>query len=160
MSYPRFQKSRNFDWVTRVAGNISISSTGAWAILNSSLDLTIPTAEGDVVELGLNASWASAAPLAYLEVATVVANAAVNWVGGSAGLVANNGIVGWAGSIASVVVPVSGSIMYPVQAADVEENTTTFRLMGKIASSTRSINAISTNPLHFWVKNLGPESSL
>lgn len=160
MSYPRFQLSRSIDYATKSSANTTCNSA-AWTSFDSTLDLSIPVQESDVIEVGLNAKAGNEAVQIYFDVALMTSGAPVNWVGSSALNVANAGVPSWWG-IASAESHIGGSVFYTIQSADIESNTTTLRLYYRTsAASNKTIYSSTASGIFSWhVKNLGPITSV
>jgi len=158
MGYPRFSVSRRIAFATKTSGNTSIDQN-VWTAVDTSLDLTIPGEELDVIEVGVNMGLGNEAVDSYFDAATIVSAAPVNWVGSSAGNVSNNGLIGWAAT-ASLYQYRSGGAYYQLTSGDVSDGFTTVRLMYRNASATsRTLYSSTVSPFQWYVKNHGPEYS-
>jgi len=155
MAYPRFQRARAFKYVTRTAGNLTISSAAAWADLTTAMDIALNCQVGDVIEYGLNGFWSNEASPAYLDVATIVGGSAVNHFL-SGGNTANSGVSAWVAQPVSAYKPFSGSVLYTVVAGDISSGQVTFRLRCLGSGSTRTLRATTDMPLQAFAKNIGP----
>lgn len=135
-------------------GNYTLNST-AWADVDAAnFALTLPAVAGDVLELGLSALGGNEAVEAVLDAASYVAGAPVNHIG-TAGGGTERGVQAWwfdSGDNLNA----AGSILYTVQAADIEAGEVTMRLRYRtLAASNKTLFATSAIPAHFWMKNLG-----
>lgn len=137
---------------TRNTGDVAVSST-SYVAVSTALDLTVPdVSAGDVLEIGAVGSWSNNASTGRMDVVTRVAAADVNYVSGlgSAGI----GVIPWTGN-ASVYGPVGVPTHYVVQAGDIEAGSVTLRLVAKVASGSKTLNASSASPFTWWARNLG-----
>lgn len=122
---------------------VATSAVGStWAAFSTSgaLDVTLPAAVGDVIELSAGGLWnTGTASFVNMDFATMVSGSPANWV--STGTSANSGgIFGLFQEDANAYAVSSGSQPYTVQAGDIVAGNVTFRLYGK-SGSTRSIIA-------------------
>jgi len=157
MSYPRHLLSRSFTHTTYTGGNYTLTSTSWAAIDNSNLPLSLYAQDSDVLEIGINGLWGSENQTGSLDVVTYV-DGIVNWVGGAEADSGNYGIVGWYGP-PNVISPVSGSMLYTVGPADIEDDgIVSLRLMYRVTGS-RTFYASTTHPLHWYAKNIGPAAT-
>lgn len=162
MSYPRFQRARDFKRTVRTAGNVTFGTT----IFNvdTAMDITLTAQVGDAIECSVSGSWNTLATGsdANLSVATVVSGSVVNYITGLT-LVVGSGVPGWyapnrntTAGVSSI--PLTGSAPpYVVVAGDLSGGAVTLRLRG-IGGGTGShvLNAVTATPFWFWAKNLGP----
>lgn len=157
MSYPRFQRSRDFKFFNRTAGNLTLNST-TWANLptiGTTWDITLAAETGDTVQVGLSALWGSEAVFGFLDVSTIVSAVAVNALSGAGG-VGGEGMAGWRGA-ASTAFPIGASPMYTLLVGDISSGTVTLRLRYRtFTAAAKTLYAATDDPLHFWAKNLGP----
>ena len=140
--------------VKYVGGTYTLSST-TWANVHASnLDLTLAAVAGDVIEVGLSALGGNQNAELYLDAATIVSAAAVNYVG-TAGGGTERGVQAWFLDN-SINASAGGSVLYTVQAGDVSGGNVTVRLYYRAsAAASKELFATSAIPLHFWMKNLG-----
>lgn len=160
MSYPRFQRSRDFKQFIRTAGDLTLNSNATWANLptiGTTWDIVLAAQSGDTVECGFSGVIDSAAVTQFFDVATIVSAAAVNSIGSQVAVSnSNQGVMAWYCAI-SVLVAFGGSVMYPLVVGDISSSTVTLRLRYKgDAATNRNLHATAGYPLHFWAKNLGP----
>lgn len=157
MAYPRFQRARAFRGpYLRTAGSLTITSA-TWADLptiGTTWDATLEAQVGDVLEPSISGMWNDEAYEGHLDVFSIVSAAPVNSYSGAA---TTAGAAAWWGR-ASNVFKVSGSILYVVQAGDIDANgQVTSRLRAKLNSAgSKTLIATTGLPLHFHIKNLGP----
>ncbi len=158
MAYPRYQRARDFKRARRTAGNVTISTS--LANVDTALDISLAAQVGDYIEYGVLAhiTLINGSDAAF-DVATIVSGSVVNYFGGST-LAVGNGP--WyfgppSGAGTSIPLMMSGSMLYPLVAADISAGTVTLRLrcIGG-GSGAVSLKASSTEPLTVWAKNLGP----
>lgn len=137
---------------TRTAGDITANNTSFTAVDGSgSLDLTIAAVAGDLILVGVSAVWDSQAVVGYLDVATWVSGAAVNYL--SAG--SSQGVSAWYGPT-GVRTSVGGTAAYVVQAGDISGGNVVLRLMYKTSTATnRTLFANANLPLNFHAVNVG-----
>lgn len=164
MTYPRFQRSRNFKTTKYATAAITLANVANFTAVPSVGDLTVEAQSGD--ELEFYGGWAmheTTTPVVgdYIgfDIATIVSGAAVNWFGGT-GASGSYGIPSfyrtqWVSN--TVDITVSGNAWYTVQAADVVSGLVTVRLHYRPSGTTAwSMYAQSTLPVFLAVKNLGP----
>lgn len=151
MPYPQFRRSRSFKFITYTGGNVAFGV--AISDFATATDLTLDAQIGDVVEVGISAAWSNEAQAGYLDVATIVSNAVVNYYGTLA--MPGIGISAWYG-VQSSYSNIGGSFMRTLASADVSANTVTVRLRGKATGASKTLLATASDPVHFWAKNLGP----
>lgn len=156
MSYPRFQRSRDFKFTTRATTNISLPASLTYVNVDTALDITLPAETGDVLEVVLSALSITAAGsgLGY-NVCSVVSGSAVNnYASGSIGHSA-----WWCPANSTNGSKSGGSLFYTLVAGDLSAGTVTTRLryIDDVASGTHSVFASSTLALMLGVKNLGPK---
>lgn len=159
MSYPRFQRSRDFKFFQRTAGNLTVNST-TWADLptiGTTWDAVLPAQAGDVIECGLVAFVApSGTTYTIMDVASIVAGAAVNYWGGWSGASTGWGVQAWLG-VNTVGHSKGGSVMKTLVAGDLSAGTVTCRLRYRTDNAAnQTLCGDAIQPLQFWVKNLGP----
>jgi hypothetical protein len=155
MGYPRFQRARNFKFVNRTTGNITLSST-TWSAVDGAggLDIVLMAQVGDVLEVGLSAVWNNEAISGYLDVGVLVAGSLVSYIGTAA--VPGTGIEAWYGQ-PSATSAIGGSQMRALVAGDISSGVVTCRPYGRVnTSGSKTLLAAPSDPFHFWVKNLGP----
>lgn len=140
--------------VKDVGGTYTLSST-SWADVHASnLDLTLAAAAGDVIEVGLSALGGNQNAELYLDAATIVSAAPVNYVG-TAGGGTERGVQAWFLDN-SINATAGGSVLYTVQAGDLDGGNVTVRLRYRAsAAASKELFATAAIPLHFWMKNLG-----
>ena len=138
------------------AGNITLNNT-SWTDVPGPADLVVDASNGDLLDVGLSCLWGAETPEVYLDFATRVSGAPVNYISGGAGGASNRGVVGWQSAGAAAENHFSqGSIPYVVQAGDISGGTVTLRLRFRgSAGSNKTLFATSDIPLHLFVKNLG-----
>jgi hypothetical protein len=140
--------------IRRTSGNITLTST-SWANVDTGLDLTLPAATGDYVEVELNAFLGSEAAYTRLDVGSLVSAAIVNtWGANGAESAGSEGAGGWTG-ITGVFTPVSGGIGRVLVAGDITDGNVVLRLRYR-TDANKTLNANSNNQLVFMAKNFGP----
>ena len=161
MTYPRFQRSRDFKTWIRTAGDLTLNSGAAvWADLptiGTTWDTALAAQTGDVLEANLSGIIDSAAVIAYFDVVTIVSAAAVNSFGSQTAVAnANKGVMAWYSAI-SVLNNLSGPAFYTLVAGDLSGGLVTCRLRYQTLTATnRNLHATVDYPLQFTVRNLGP----
>jgi hypothetical protein len=138
----------------RTTGNLTLNST-TWADVDTGLDLTLAdVVDGDVVEVSVSCRWNDESPEGYLDVASIVAGAPVNyWATGGNDAYAGN--PGWHGA-ASAGTGASGVIQKAIVSGDLSAGTLTLRLRYRTsAASNKLLFAGTSYPLIFEAKNLG-----
>lgn len=151
---------------SRTAGDVTISyvaPAGTFTAVDTGLDLTIPAATGDVIELVLSGlmaghSTGSSAMNVNFTAKTRVSGADVNNVAPSPAVA----VPGWfTPDVASALggtFKINGSHLYTVQAGDISGGNVTFRLYyqaDNAGSATRTLYAATaTLPLTVYAKNL------
>lgn len=151
---PAASASGKADRNDRMSGTVTANST-SWADVDNALDLSLTgLAAGEWVEVGLSCQTGNEATQIFFDVATVVSAATVNHVSGnSAGT--SQGVQAWRG-LNNVFGESAGSIIYQVQAGDLDAGSLTLRLRYRTSSATnKSIFAGSVTPLSFWGRALG-----
>lgn len=151
MPYPRFQRARNFKFASRSSGDLTVSSTSFTAV-DTALDHVIEAQAGDVLEIGLQALWGGQAFYGRLRAVTVVGSTVTSQTFGDG----TTGNAAWLGTNTGFV-GVGGSLMYQVVSGDVSNGTVKVRLEVRVDSGTKTLASSTASPVHFWVKNLGPQ---
>jgi hypothetical protein len=149
-----------YDLRSRSAGNIPVE-TQTWLDLPMTADPSVPAAPGDLLEINLSAFAGSEPNWLYLDVVTVVAGAAVNYVSRQLPLgppESSSGVPGWVcppngGSFQ----PISGSVFYTVQAGDLAAGRVAVRLVGRLENATPARTFYGGGGLNpqLSVRNLG-----
>lgn len=145
------RKGLRYATATRTAGNVPVTATG-YVALDTALDLTLPAAPGDVIEITRNAQCDNAA---------IVLDWNVHFVNAAGALIralsTGSAIGAWTvrggdffGS--------SAIAMATVQAGDVLDGNLRMRLMAKVGSAGTRVVFASTSsvPFEWYAKNLGP----
>lgn len=137
----------------RTAGDVTApNGLSAWAAVDTALDLTLPAAVGDKVEISLTASWGSSSTVnGRLRPVSIVSGSVVNVLAGST----NYGVAAWSNPLGVQYSGASGTVMYAVQSGDLSSGQITVRLEVRADGTGQSIRANSDAPLHFSLKNLG-----
>lgn len=135
----------------RTAGNIGTTST-TYVAVDTATDLTIPgVATGDVLEVQANFRWNDDAELAFMDAATWVSGAAVNYVSASVGA-SGHGVGGWLGQV-SQRMACGGSVEYVLQSGDISSGSVTVRFLFKTnGGASKSIIANTNQPFHVNAK--------
>jgi hypothetical protein len=156
MSYPRFQRSRDFKFRQRTSADIIANST-SWTNLDTALDITLSAETGDAIECGVSFQAENEASTFRLDVGTLVSSAIVNYFGGAVDPGSNYGVSGWTAA-GGVAASVSGSVMKTLVAGDLSAGTVTVRLRYRTdTAANKTIHAVTARPFQFWTKNLGPQ---
>lgn len=143
----------------RTAGNLTLNSTN-WADVDTALDLSIPCAVNDWVEVGVSALWNNEAVGGRLDAVSVVSGSPVNsWADDAAPNNAHDGVVSW-GAAASVFTWAGGTIIKKIVAGDLSAGVCTIRLRYRTATaSNKTLLGTATDPLVFFasvVSGTGP----
>lgn len=165
MSRPRFAMARAFKFIRQTNALSSLSYTSATFVDLGTVtngpgaggyDLVLAAEAGDVIEYCPAFSWGNEAVDSYMDVATIVAGAAVNTFLGLALGATNFGIGGWGGA-AGVFTNARTPHWYTVQSGDLTNGAVTLRPYVKSASATlKRIIRGTDNPVVLMAKNLGP----
>lgn len=140
----------------RIAGDYTLNNAGAFAAIDAAnLNLTLPAATGDKLEISLLSRYGNEAINAFIDAATIVSGSPVNWVSGGTGLSTNFGVAGWVG-LSGVTNTPGGSAFYTVQAGDISGGNVTVRLMYRTSGASKTLRAgtASADALFYAVKNL------
>jgi hypothetical protein len=109
-------------------------------------------ATGDIVEVSMSLLSSSAATYLYLDVATIVAAAAVNYFGSVTGAATGDGVQAWT-AVTGREESKGGSVMYTLQAGDISGGSVTLRPWMRTSSATnRTLFGSAANPFHFSAK--------
>lgn len=157
MGYPRHQRSRDFKFFTRGAGNLTLNST-AWVVLptiGTTFDITLVAQTGDVVECGVNGVWGAENVQGNLDAVSIVSAAVVSYWGGDGTSASGTGA--WSG-YNSINAPIGGSVMRTLISGDVTAGSVTVRLLYRTSTAAnKTLFANTGNSFQFWAKNLGPQ---
>lgn len=155
----------DFDFHRRTAGNITLTGTTNWSDLTTigtGADLTLNASAGDLVEASLFMLVDTAVVAMGFDVVTVVGSTKTNSLtSGGAAPAAFSTMTssGWYVP-ANLVVGVTGSIFYVLQAGDISSNTVKLRVQYGMGSATnRLMYGSTTNPFMFYARNHGPVQS-
>lgn len=100
----------------------------------------------------LSGLWEDQANLGFIDVATWVAGAGVNWFGsGEPTTISGNGIMSWVHTNDAVFSGIGGTAHLVVQAGDISGGTVTLRLRWH-SSGNLNLRAATTDPLVFAAK--------
>jgi len=154
MAYPRHQRSRDFKFLRRVGGNLTLTSA-TYADVDTTLDLTLAAQIGDVIEYAVLGLFGAENNSANLDGYSVVSGAVVNpWAASGTG----TAYTGWYKPVTASAWPFGGSVMKALVAGDLSAGTVTLRLRGRRDGSTNvSVFGTTDIPLNVWAKNLGPQ---
>lgn len=134
----------------RTAGSYTLNST-TWADVDSGTDLVVDAEAGDIITATASWLWGGENVDGYIDVATIVAAAVVNVIGGNGATA--DGLSGWAKRNGAAFLPMSGSVDYVVQAGDISTGTVTLRLRYRTSTATNlTLWAVATTPLMWSVK--------
>lgn len=135
----------------RTAANVTSTST-TYVAVDTGTDLTIAgVATGDILEVQANFRWNDDAELAFMDAATWVAGAAVNYMSASVGA-SGHGVGGWLGQ-ASQRMACGGSVEYVLQAGDISGGSVTVRFLFRTnGGGTKTIIANTNQPYHVNAK--------
>lgn len=140
----------------RTAGNLNLNNSGSWANVNTATDLTLTNVTaGDIVEVGLSALSDNEAVNLFLDVASIVSAAPVNYWAGT-GAAGDEGIQAWLG-LTGVITLHGGSVMKAIVAGDLSAGSLTLRLRYRTSAAVaKTLQADTANPLQWFAKNHGP----
>lgn len=156
MAYPRSRRSRAHKFVNYSGGNITLSS-GAWANLSTTLDITLSAQPGDTIEASISGLLTAVAENCVFTVATIVSGAVVNVFGAAESVSGMSGFGGWFAPALAQNSQLSGYIMYSLTAADIAAGNVTLRIRYRNSSgATRILVATAADVFHWSAKNLGP----
>lgn len=161
MAYPRHRLARAHKFVTRTSGDLTLNST-SWADLpgvGTSLDIVLAAQVGDTIEVGVSMALGGNTVYSFMNVATIVAAAVVNYVIAVPSSSSGAGVKAWqqTGNVASDA-GLGGSVMYTLVAGDISAGTVTLRPRYRTGTAAnKTLNGTAADPFHFWAKNLGPQ---
>lgn len=137
----------------RTAGDVTApNGLSAWAAVDTGLDLTVPAVAGDVIEIGLTASWGSSSTVnGRLRAVSMVGGVVTNVLAGST----NYGVAAWSNPLGVQYSGAAGTVMYTVLAGDLSGGSITVRLQVRADGTGQQIRGNADAPLHFSLKNLG-----
>ena len=142
---------RGYAQVVRTAGNITMNST-AWANTSTTLDLTLAASTGDVIRVELTAETQAEAVNNALNVVAVTGGE--GWSTRTANTDA--GVAGWFGR-ASVFTKVAGGISRTMASGDISGGNVVTRVRHRtLTAANKVLQATTTLPLYFQVRNHGP----
>ena len=141
----------------RTAGDLPFGT--AWAAMTTAHDLVVPAVAGDFLLVGVSGFHQFNTMGRFLDLATMVSGAPVNYVGGAASPPASTyeGVGAWYCSPNSGMRNnIGGSALpYPVVAGDIAGGNVTLRLHGRASSGAPLLFASADRPLVLSVINLG-----
>ncbi len=128
------------------------------ADIDTGTDLTIAAATSDKLQISLTSRFGAEAVNAFLDVATIVSAAPVNYVSGGAGDSDDFGVGGWLG-LSGVGQAFGGTVFYTVQSGDISGGNVVLRLRYRTsAASNKTLNggagSTTREALFFGVVNL------
>lgn len=134
----------------RTAGNTTVNVTGSWMNVNTALDLVVPAAVDDLIEVTVCGVWGLEAPTGLLDVVSIVSGNPVNSWGVGGAVVANPntvmGVQAWYGP-GSVNHVMNGSIAKRIVAGDLSGGNVTLRLRTALTSAgSKTLYASTTLP--------------
>lgn len=143
----------DFDHKTRSSANVTVNGT-SYANLDTGLDIVLTAAAGDVIEVSATGRWATENVQVYMDVATIVSAAPVNYLSGSGST--GEGVQSWQG-YGNVNTNISGACMYTLQAGDISGGTVTLRLRVRTGTAAnKTFVSGATNVFKWSAKNFGP----
>lgn len=156
MAYPRFQRSRDFKFTKRTAGDLATVNTGSgvFVSVDTALDLTLAAQAGDTIEYHLGALLGTENFGVFFDVGTIVSAAVVNRFTGAI----TQGWPGWYG-VGGRLEKCNGPAFYQLVSGDLSATgTVTLRLLYS-AAGIRTIYASTASNLWLTVaaKNIGPK---
>lgn len=138
------------DSSVRSSGDVTLAdSSGAWADVDNTLDLTIAAETGDTIAVAVSALVGNEGYQVGIDAATIVSASPVNYVSGGA----TWGVGAWSG-ISSIWSMPGGTVYYTVQAGDISSSNVVLRLRYKTSGGSKTLYAGANWPLHFSVVNL------
>jgi hypothetical protein len=144
---------KDFALVDRSSGDLTLNNT-SWTDTGLA-DLTLSAASGDYIEVGLSA-LVTGDTNGFLDVASIVSAAPVNYWSGGAGGASSQGILAWRHE-SGINLPLGGSVMRVLAAGDVSGGNVVLRLRYRTNTAVNLTLQANTNiRLQFWAKNIGP----
>lgn len=141
----------------RTAGDYTLNNNSAFAAIDATnMKLTIAAATSDVLQISLLSRYDNAAVNAFIDVATIVSAAPVNYVSGGTGLSTEFGIAGWVG-LSGTQQSFGGPVFYTVQAGDISGGNVVLETYYRTSAATnRGLRAgtSANDALFFGVINL------
>jgi hypothetical protein len=140
----------------RTAGDVTLSAN-TYGAVDTALDLTLTAATNDIIEVGISGrgDFTSNSRFIFQDIVTLVSGSAVNYLSGAGST--GEGVQGWAVENVNSWRSFGGSILYKIVSGDLASGNVTLRYVARLntTGSTRKISASTSNPLHFFAKNLG-----
>lgn len=155
--YPAYVRSRQHQFKRRTSGSIVLTAT-AYAAVDTSLDVVLDVAVGDVVAFGLSGLLTNEAQGVRFDASTMNGATRVNPLSGTTQTV--GGVPSWRILSTGNYWPLSGEVRYTIQAGDIDANgRVTIRLFYMLdsAAPTRSLTADTFYPLTVWGEVKGPQ---
>lgn len=156
MTYPRFQRARDFKFLLQTA-NLTLTST-SWANMPTIAALTLGAQVGDVIEASFGAYHQNEAAYAWIDAVTEVSAAPVTSFGtGVAALTSTSGagVGAWLAKT-GVEGSIGGSAFLTLASGDLSSGTVTVRMRYRFSGSPNKVLAVSGGGIVFAAKNLGP----
>lgn len=156
MSYPKYQRARNFKYIKDTSQPIGYtgSSDGSYTPdFGDSLDISLSAQPGDIVEWGINYMTLPAGH-AYIAPAVVCRSMIVRFLG-----LSGNALVSGATIRDDFTGSSFGSVCFEVLPSDIENNHVTIRSYLD-AYPNKRVCASVESPLWIYGKNIGPVSSI
>lgn len=142
-----------YDIETYTGGDISVTSTTPGDDIANPPDVVVAAATGDVLMIGVSVKRNDAdADTLRLDV-KFITGATENYLSSGTTTPASLGVAGW--FINSGSAKASGEILYVVQAADISGGNVTCSIRSWVSATGPVLQASSTSPFKFWVRNLG-----
>jgi hypothetical protein len=145
----------------RSSGDITASST-SWADVHADFQLSVPAADGDIVEVGVStsASGSGTRNISMDASSFVSGSPVISWGRDAAEDSGFQGIMAWRLN-AGVFSRAGGGVMRRVTAAEIVAGVLTIHLRYKVdgGSGDRTIFAGTNAPSHFHVTNHGPQAA-
>jgi hypothetical protein len=136
------------------AGIYTITGT-SYVDVDAGLDLVIPAAAGDLIEVGLVCKPNPENARLFLDFASIVAGSPVTYWSGAG----STGEGAWTVH-ETIINAITGSIPRAAVSGDIAGGTITLRLRGRCMTATsRIIRADGTRPLTVYARNLGPAAA-
>jgi hypothetical protein len=148
-----FQADSRYVTARRSSGNLALNNT-SWTDVDTGIDLVLPAATGDVIEVSLNGLIGNEGVNANLDVATIVSAAPVTYFSSATGTPSGDGVAGWfavAGQYFLLGVPVALKLV----TGDVSAGTVTLRLRFKTAAASNKTLFAGATQFVWSAKNLG-----
>lgn len=137
---------------TITSGSYVINGT-AWANLDTTTDISLAAAVGDIVTISISGSWGTEAVFGFIDVVTVVANTPVRTfsteIAENAAGFGISSAIGYSGFQSGA----AGTLSLVLTAADIENGAVLLRLRRRTATAAnKTFSAVATAPFVFQAR--------